>query len=54
MVVVNGKENKCNYEIEIEDSIVIIICGEMDTDRLGNCIKTIADQKVKKLMVSEE
>jgi len=46
MVVVNGKEKEGNLEIEIEDSIVVIICGDIELERLKGCIKTLKDIKL--------
>ena len=56
MVVVNGKEKEkeCNCCIKIEESIVVIICGEIEIERLKNCLKTVSDLKDTKILGSEE
>ncbi|MCG9967112.1 hypothetical protein L9W92_03470 [Pelotomaculum terephthalicicum JT] len=39
------KEKECNCCIEIEDSIVLIICGEVDIDRLRESLQTALEVK---------
>ena len=41
------KEKECNCCIEIEDSVVVIICGEVDFDRLRDSLNAFADEKGK-------
>ena len=43
-----GKERECNCCIEVEDSIVVIICGEVEIEKFKKCIETIMDEKGKK------
>jgi len=38
-----GKE--CNCRIEIEDSIVVIICGEIEVERLRESLQTALEVK---------
>ncbi|QNB47658.1 hypothetical protein BR63_16095 [Thermanaerosceptrum fracticalcis] len=42
------KEKKCNCCIEIEDSIVVIVCGEIEIDKFRDCINTVLEVKDKK------
>lgn len=42
---VKKNEKECNCCIEIEDSIVLIICGEIDIDRLKDTLKQLQNQK---------
>lgn len=39
------KKKECNCCIEIEDSIVIIICDEIEIDKLKNCVDTVVGEK---------
>ena len=39
------KERECNCCIEIEDSICVIICGEIEVERLRSCLQTALDVK---------
>ncbi|MDS1030973.1 hypothetical protein RDV78_11085 [Bacillota bacterium LX-D] len=39
------KEKECNCCIKIEDSIVIIICGDIENDKIKNCLDTIVGEK---------
>ena len=39
------KERECGCCIEIEDSFVLIICGEIDVDNLKNALKTFVEVK---------
>jgi len=41
------KEKECNCCIEIKDSIVVIICGEVDFDRLKDSLDTFVGEKGK-------
>lgn len=43
MADVKEKEYKC--KIEIEESIVLIFCGDIDLEKLQGCLKTLAEQK---------
>jgi len=52
--VVIGKEKEYNCRIEIEDSIVVIICGEIETDQLKKCLKTVEETEAIKILASEE
>ena len=54
MVVVNGKEKECNCCIQIEESIVVIICGEIEIEKLKNCLKTVAEVKGNKILAGKE
>jgi hypothetical protein len=48
-------EKEYNFRIEIEDSIVVIICGEIETEALKKCLKTVEETKgTKKISESEE
>lgn len=38
------KDKECKCCLEIEKSIVVIICGELDIDKLKDCLKTVADK----------
>lgn len=40
------KQEECNCSIEIKDSIVVIICGDIEIDKLKDCLKTMPDVKV--------
>lgn len=42
------KERECNCHIEVEDSIVLIICGEVEIERFKKCLETVMDEKGKK------
>lgn len=42
------KKRECNCCIEIEESIVVIICGEIEIDKLRDCLETALDVKGKK------
>lgn len=53
MVDEKEKEKECNCCIKIEDSIVVIICGEIEIDKLKNCLKTVAEVKGNKILASE-
>jgi uncharacterized protein YunC (DUF1805 family) len=48
------KENECNCCIEIEDSIVVIICGEVDVDRLKETLNTVAEVKGNKVFATQK
>ena len=39
------KESECNCRIKIEDSIVLIVCGEVDIKQLKENLKTIIEVK---------
>jgi hypothetical protein len=39
------REKRCNCCIEIEESIVVIICGEFDIDRLKDSLKAVVEVK---------
>ncbi len=41
----NNKERECGCCINIEDSFVLIICGEIDVDSLKNSLKTFVEVK---------
>lgn len=47
-------EKEYNFRIEIEDSIVVIICGEIETEALKKCLKTVEETKGTKISESEE
>lgn len=42
---ITKKERECNCCIEIDNSIVVIICGEVDIERLKNCLQTALEVK---------
>lgn len=46
------QENGC--VIKIEDSIVIIICGEVDVDRLRESLQTVSHVKSSSKLVNHE
>lgn len=48
------KEKECNCCIEIEDSLVVIVCGEIDVDKLKGCLKTVAEVKGNTVLSTEE
>lgn len=48
------KEEECNCCIEIEDSIVVIICGEVDIDRLKDTLNTCVKVKANKVFSSKD
>ncbi|MGI6492936.1 MAG: hypothetical protein ACOX0T_11200 [Pelotomaculum sp.] len=39
------KENECNCRIHIEDSIAIIICGEVEIERMKHLLGNAAEEK---------
>lgn len=39
------EDEECGCCIEIEDSLVIIVCGEIDRKKLHDCLKTFVDIK---------
>lgn len=41
----NKKERECGCCLEIEDSIVVIICGEIEIERLKECLQTALEVK---------
>jgi hypothetical protein len=41
----DNNERECGCCIEIEDSFVLIICGEIDVDNLKNALKTFVEVK---------
>ncbi|NHM26741.1 hypothetical protein G7K71_07035 [Desulfofundulus sp. TPOSR] len=48
------KEKECNCCIKIEDSIVIIICGEDDIHQLCDSLKQVAELKNNDITKKEE
>ncbi len=48
------KERECGCCIEIEDSFVLIICGEIDVDSLRNSLKTFVEIKANAKLESQE
>lgn len=58
MPLFDGKEKpkgkECNCCIEIEDSIVVIICGEIEIEKLKGCLKAVVDQKGTKVLTNEK
>jgi hypothetical protein len=47
-----GRVEECNCRIKIDNSIVIIICGDIDVDRLRDSLKTLVDLKGNAKLVS--
>ncbi len=47
-------ERECNCSIEIEESLVVIICGEVDVDNVTNCIQAYEAVKSNKKPASQE
>lgn len=41
----NKKDKECDCCIEIKDSFVLIICGEIDADKLRDSLKAFAEIK---------
>jgi hypothetical protein len=41
----NGKEKEENCKIEIEESIVLILCGDIELEKLKGCLQSVSDQK---------
>jgi len=41
----NAQRKECGCCINIEDSFVLIICGEIDVDNLKNSLKTFVEVK---------
>lgn len=41
----NNNERECNCCINIEDSIVVILCGEIEIERLRSCLQTAYEAK---------
>jgi len=39
------EERECNCRLEIKDSIVVIICGEVDVDGLRKSLQTALEVK---------
>lgn len=37
-----NKDMECNCRIEIDDSVVIILCGDIDIDRLRDSLKSLS------------
>lgn len=50
--MVIGKEKE--YNCRIENSIVVIICGEIETDQLKKCLKTVEETEAIKILANEE
>lgn len=50
----NNNENERNCCIEIEDSIVVIICGEVDIDRLRETLNTVMEAKGAKVLSTQK
>lgn len=48
------EENECACCIKIEESIVVIICGEVDMDNLKKCLQTALDAKDNTNLESQE
>ena len=42
------KERKCNCCIEIEESIVVILCGDIERDKFKKTLETAVEVKPKK------
>ena len=42
------KERECNCCIEIEESIVVILCGDVEIDKFRNTLDTAIELKGKK------
>ncbi len=47
-------ERECNCNIEIEESLVVIVCGEIDINRLKNYFQAYEEVKGKKNPVDQE
>ncbi|MDF9406902.1 MAG: hypothetical protein A4E52_00635 [Pelotomaculum sp. PtaB.Bin013] len=48
MGFVEKKEEECdcrNCRIEIKDSIVVIICGEVEVEKLKHCLGSLMEAK---------
>ncbi len=45
MILTNGKEKEKACEIEIEESLVVIICGDIELEKLKGCLKALSEQK---------
>ncbi len=50
----NECEKECNCRIEIEESLVVIICGEVDVDKVKNCLQAYEEVKGSKKPASQE
>lgn len=50
----NECERECNCSIEIEDCLVVIVCGEIDINRLKNYFQAYEEVKGKKNPVGQE
>ncbi len=48
------KERECGCCINIEDSFVLIICGEIDVDSLKNSLKTFVEVKGNAKLTDQE
>lgn len=51
---VKKDDKECNCCIRIEDSFVIIICGEIDPKQLKDCLKTFIDVKGNTVVANNE
>lgn len=40
-----GRDDDCACRIDIDDSIVVIICGDIDINTLRNSLKAMMDMK---------
>ncbi|MFA4885188.1 MAG: hypothetical protein WC601_05365 [Desulfotomaculaceae bacterium] len=50
----HDKERECGCCIKIEDSFVLIICGEIDVDSLRNSLKTFVEVKGNAKLTGQE
>ncbi|MGI6066999.1 MAG: hypothetical protein ACOYI2_11060 [Bacillota bacterium] len=39
------KKKECNCQIKVKDSIVILICDDVDMDKFKDTVKAFADEK---------
>ncbi|HOV80092.1 MAG TPA: hypothetical protein PK728_08265 [Bacillota bacterium] len=49
-----GNEKECNCCIKIEDSFVLIVCGELDVDNLKKSFKTFIEVKDNSKVLTQE
>ncbi|KAF1084953.1 hypothetical protein SPSYN_01089 [Sporotomaculum syntrophicum] len=40
-----GNNEACGCEIEIEESLVVVVCGEIDADKMKSCLQAYEEFK---------
>ena len=49
----DNRKKECNCNLEIRDSILVIVCGEIEIGKLKNCIEEVLEAKKKKSACQE-